>query len=176
MAACLALASGAALADGVALFRKAPPALAASTASRIKSEHPTKSVAAVDPDPNAINATVINVQLDGKTYRFVGAKRNLGQGVKLREDGKPVPDGEDGGDFWEGKTAAGERAWIGNSKLGVVGEFSTAGKTYRLIRVEGKSVLTEVAFLPTPASYDEPTPEQIEVWRKHDERNKGVRP
>lgn len=178
-AVCAAFLAGAAFADAP-LFRAAPPALSASTAARIAKAHPARSVAAVDPDPSAINTTVINVPLGGKTYRFVGGKHALPP-VDTWQPGasKPASSKSSDKEAWFGKTADGDTAWIVKGKHGVTGDFMVGGRPFLLHGIEGGSVLIEVEPLQGMRSYDEVTPEMIAAGRKRaaDERGKvGPKP
>lgn len=166
----LCLASQVARADGASLFRAPPSAPDAATAARINKDYRAKSVVAVVADPSAINSTVINVQLDGKNYRFVGGKAALppnvafASGAASAAKGRRIVFTSDASEAWHGKTPEGGHAWIGKSDLGVTGEFFVEGKTFRMIR----SALFEVAPPSQQAvrSYDEPTPQMIEAARK----------
>jgi len=161
------LVAGAALAD-VQLFRASPPALAASTAARISDEmRPTKSVVAVDPDPKALDTTVINVQLAGKTYRFVGAKRTVPPSLALQRAARqPASAVDEVEDVWQGETPEGDRAAMFKSKIGMTGQFFAGGKKFHMIRADARTVLVEVAPLQVRAYDGEPTPQMIEAARK----------
>lgn len=166
IASCAALfIANAALADGVPLFRPGPPALTATTTGLIASKHSSRNAVAVNPDENAINSTIITVQLEGKPYRFVGAKRTLRPSIS---PGKATA-ADDGGDLWEGTTAGGDRAMLAKSSLGFHAQFLLAdGRSFQVFRTNGQMALFENVPKKARGYDDPPTPEMIEAARKRE--------
>lgn len=159
--------AGAALADGVPLFKTSPPGLSASTVDRVRTMMPTKSVVGVDIDAKAIDTTIITAQLEGKTYRFVGARRTLPPSINpSRAPGEPVAAVDDGGDFWEGRTPEGDSLMIGRSRLGISAQLLLGGRPFHVFRANGQTVLVEVEPLKIRNYDGPPTPEMIEAARK----------
>lgn len=159
-------------ADGVALFKPGAPLAPAQAASVAQFARTAKSISPIVIDPAAIETTVINVQLGGTTYRFVGAKRELPQSTRTGpfDSNNPAMSVtyEPGGFWWVGSTPQGDRAYIGKSQYGMSGQFFAGGKQYQIIRRGGQSVLVDFdpTLVPHSPSMHEPTPEMIAAQKK----------
>jgi len=179
----LAVVTSAALADGVVLFEPGAPLQPAEAASVARFAPSIKYIQPVIVDPRAIEATIINVPLGGKTYRFVGAKRELppstitGPSDPTDPSKPPLVTYEPGGVMWQGSTPEGDLASIGRSKYGISGEFFAGGKKYMILRHSGRTAVVEIdpTLTRRAASYDQPTQAMIDAARKRAEAREVVK-
>lgn len=135
----LAVVTSAALADGMALFKPGAPLQPAEAASVARLAPTIKRVEPVIIDPRALEIRVIHAPLGGKTYRFVGAKRELplqrvvGPFDPTDPEKPPPITYESAGFVWEGSTPQGDRAYITQGEYGIGGHFLAGGTRYQIV-------------------------------------------
>jgi len=123
----LCLAPTIAIADGVNLIGPAPQ-MTAQQLKPYQDRHNVRSVVPIGFNRHAIESNIVNITIEGKTYRFAGSRRS---GVV------------EGVDEWSGEAAAGVTAHISRKGDRALGLIRVGRKQYQLVGFGSAGVLME---------------------------------
>jgi hypothetical protein len=112
---------------GVSLFTTGSAMPASEVTPNLGSRIALKRAVQLTFNMAAIESKLITIELEGKTYRYVGSKKVTGDVQS-----------------WNGRNADGSSLWVGCSQVDIGGQFAIGPRRFLILSSAGEPVLVEV--------------------------------
>jgi hypothetical protein len=114
---------------GVSLFTTDSAMPASEVTPNLGSRIALKRAVQLTFNRAAIESKLITIELEGKTYRYVGSKKVTGDVQS-----------------WNGRNAEGSSLWVGCSQVDIGGQFAIGPRRFLILSSAGEPVLDEVEW------------------------------
>jgi hypothetical protein len=115
--------------EGVSLFTTGPAVGASELSRELGNWTDVKQALRITLNKAALESRVIAVQLEGKTYRYVGRKDD----TRDRER-------------WDGRDADGSPLWVSCSQSNVIGQLGIGPRMFFIVGHVGEPLLVEIRW------------------------------